>query len=209
MKPAVVILAMLLAAAQFAVADDFKTIDGKEYKNVTVSRIAPDGIVLRSKSGISKIYFTELPKEVQERFNYDPSEAAAYSATEASKQEELRRRQEEAQRKLAEAKNKYWREHGSTPTPQSRHNRQVLGPAAVTKEKLQQLEQRGFDKETARRIAEICSQIAVARQSIQVSSSIITGGSGARFAAQEQIQRQEQRIQQLQKELRQLGGSCQ
>jgi thiol-disulfide isomerase/thioredoxin len=61
-------------------ADDFKTIEGKEYKNVTVSRIEPDGIVLRTKSGISKLYFVELPKEVQERFHYNVAIAAAYSA---------------------------------------------------------------------------------------------------------------------------------
>ncbi len=75
MKPAV-ILSMILIALQFAVADDFQTIDGKEYKNVTVSRVEPDGIVLRSKSGISKVYFVELPKEIQERFHYNPESTA-------------------------------------------------------------------------------------------------------------------------------------
>ena len=52
----------LLCFATVALADDFKTIRGKEYKNVTVSRVEPDGIVLKSKSGISKVYFVELPK---------------------------------------------------------------------------------------------------------------------------------------------------
>jgi thiol-disulfide isomerase/thioredoxin len=66
--------------ASVALAEDFKTIEGKEYKNVTVSRIEPDGIVLRTKSGISKLYFVELPKEVQERFHYNVAIAAAYSA---------------------------------------------------------------------------------------------------------------------------------
>ena len=33
--------------------------------------------MVKSKSGISKIYFHELPKEVQQRFNYDPQKAAA------------------------------------------------------------------------------------------------------------------------------------
>jgi len=75
MKPAVVILSMVLAALQFAVADDFKTVGGKEYKNVTVSRVETDGIVLKSKSGISKVYFVELPKEVQQRFHYNVSTA--------------------------------------------------------------------------------------------------------------------------------------
>jgi predicted amidohydrolase len=37
MKPAV-ILSMVLTALQFAVADDFKTINGKECKNVTGGR---------------------------------------------------------------------------------------------------------------------------------------------------------------------------
>ncbi len=54
--------------ASIALADDFKTIDGKEYKNVTVSRVEPDGLVLTTKTGISKVYFVELPKDVQERF---------------------------------------------------------------------------------------------------------------------------------------------
>src|SRR5207244_1275393 len=47
---------------------DFKTINGKEYKNATVSRVEPDGLVLRTKSGISKVYFSELPKEVIDKW---------------------------------------------------------------------------------------------------------------------------------------------
>src|SRR6476660_5838039 len=64
--------AMLLALtlASPALAEDFKMINGKEYKNATVSRVEADGIVLKSKSGISKVYFFELPKDVQERFHY-------------------------------------------------------------------------------------------------------------------------------------------
>src|SRR5438094_3550028 len=53
-----------------ALADDFKTIDGKIYKDATISHVESDGIVIKTKTGISKIYFTELPKEVQERFHY-------------------------------------------------------------------------------------------------------------------------------------------
>jgi len=71
---------LILCFATVAVADDFKTVQGKEYKNVTVSRVEPDGIVLKSKSGISKIYFVELPKDVQDRFHYNAAIASAYSA---------------------------------------------------------------------------------------------------------------------------------
>jgi len=76
-KTTITILAVL--STSLALADDFKTINGKEYKDATVSRVEPDGIVLKTKSGISKVYFTELPKDVQQRFNYDPQQAAAYS----------------------------------------------------------------------------------------------------------------------------------
>jgi len=70
----VVFLAAL--SSSLARAEDFKTIAGKEYKDVTVSRVEPDGIVLKTKSGISKVYFVELPKEIQERFHYNPEGAA-------------------------------------------------------------------------------------------------------------------------------------
>ena len=71
---------LILFSTTVALADDFKLVSGKEYKNVTVSRVEPDGLVLRTKSGISKVYFVELPKEVQDRFQYNPAIAAAYSA---------------------------------------------------------------------------------------------------------------------------------
>ena len=53
-----------------ALAEDFKTVSGKIYKDATISHVEADGIVLRTKTGISKVYFVELPKDVQERFHY-------------------------------------------------------------------------------------------------------------------------------------------
>jgi hypothetical protein len=52
-----------------APAEDLKTIGGKDYKNVESNRVEPDGIVIKRKPEISKIYFAELPKDVQQRFN--------------------------------------------------------------------------------------------------------------------------------------------
>jgi hypothetical protein len=77
-----VVTFLILCFTTVALADDFKLVSGKEYKNVTLSRVEPDGIVLRTKSAISKIYFVELPKEVQERFHYNAATASAYSAQE-------------------------------------------------------------------------------------------------------------------------------
>ena len=61
---------LAVLSASLALAEDFKTINGKEYKNATVSRAEPDGVVLKSKSGITKVYFIELPQDVQERFHW-------------------------------------------------------------------------------------------------------------------------------------------
>jgi hypothetical protein len=64
-------------SAALALAEDFKTINGKVYKDATISRVEANGIVLRTKTGISKVYFVELPKDVQERFHYDPAKTVA------------------------------------------------------------------------------------------------------------------------------------
>jgi hypothetical protein len=67
------ILAVLFAS--LALSEDFKTVSGKVYKDATVSRVEADGIELKTKTGISKVYFTELPQEVQERFHWARPEA--------------------------------------------------------------------------------------------------------------------------------------
>ena len=70
-------------SASIALAEDFKTTNGKEYKNATVTRVEPDGIAIRFSGGIVKVPFTELPKEVQERFNYDPEAAKRFAEEQA------------------------------------------------------------------------------------------------------------------------------
>jgi hypothetical protein len=67
-KATIVILATLFVS--LALAEDFKTVSGKIYEDATISHVEADGIVLRTKTGISKVYFVELPKDVQERFHY-------------------------------------------------------------------------------------------------------------------------------------------
>ena len=64
----ILILAVLFAS--LALSEDFKTVSGKVYKDATVSRVEADGIELKTKTGISKVYFTELPPDVQERFSW-------------------------------------------------------------------------------------------------------------------------------------------
>jgi len=127
---------VILCFASVALADDFKAIDGKEYKNVTVSRVEPDGITLMSKSGISKVYFTELPKEVQERFHYDAAQATAYSTEQAASQEAFLMQQEQLRRKVTEERNKYWT--GQDPLKKQGEN--LPAPAPVIAGRGQQVE---------------------------------------------------------------------
>ena len=127
---------VILCFASVALAEDFKAIDGKEYKNVTVSRVEPDGIMLMSKSGISKVYFTELPKEVQERFHYDAAQATAYSAEQAASQEAFLMQQEQLRRKVAEERSKYWT--GQDPLKKQGEN--LPAPAPVIAGRGQQVE---------------------------------------------------------------------
>ena len=70
---ATMLAVLAVLSASLALAEDFKLINGKIYKNATISRIEADGIVIRTKTGISKVYFVELPKDVQDRFHYGPA----------------------------------------------------------------------------------------------------------------------------------------
>jgi hypothetical protein len=90
MNPRNTIIAIFATlSASFALAEDFKTVNGKEYKDAQVSRVEPDGIVVKTESGISKVYFTELPEDVLERFGCD-RERAAKEAERATKEKRAR-----------------------------------------------------------------------------------------------------------------------
>ena len=99
---------LILSFTSAAFAEDFKTVNGKEYKDATVTRVDPDGVVVKTKSGITKVYFTELPKEVQEHFHYDSEKAASYSAEQATNYTAYQKQQDETQRQqqAADAKSK-------------------------------------------------------------------------------------------------------
>jgi len=98
-----VVTVLIFSVVGAALAEDLKTINGKEFKDATVTRVEPDGIVVKTKSGMSKVYFAELPKEVQERFHYEPQKASAYSAEQAANYAAYQNQQAEAQRQREEA----------------------------------------------------------------------------------------------------------
>ena len=74
---AFMLASLAILPASLALAEDFKTINGKEYKDATITRVEGDGIVLRTKTGISKVYFVELPQDVQKKFRPIPATPSA------------------------------------------------------------------------------------------------------------------------------------
>jgi chromosome segregation ATPase len=94
---------LILSFTSAVFSEDFKTVNGKEYKDASITRVDPDGIVVKTKSGIAKVYFAELPKDVQERFHYDQQKASAYSAEQAANYTAYQKQQEEAQRERKDA----------------------------------------------------------------------------------------------------------
>ncbi len=73
-------IAMLLAAAFIARAEDIKTIDGRDFPDVSEIKAKPDGLVLFTADGSVKVPFSNLPEEVRRRYHYDPLAAGLYVA---------------------------------------------------------------------------------------------------------------------------------
>src|SRR5438477_10399859 len=119
-KAALAIIAALSAA--IALGDDFKTIDGKEYKNATLSRVEPDGIVIAFSGGIVKLPFAELSSELQKKYGYDSKAAEAYSAEENQKQIALQQQRKAEENKRTEERHKYWSEKAQIKSQQEAEN---------------------------------------------------------------------------------------
>ncbi len=74
-------LIMVALAMGMACAEDIKTSTGAEYKNATISRAEPDGIVVMYSAGIVKIPFVELSAALQKKYGYNPTGAARFPPT--------------------------------------------------------------------------------------------------------------------------------
>ena len=51
---------------------------GKVYRGVEVREIEPDGLLVQHEAGVSKIAFLDLPKDVQDKYGFDPVAAEAF-----------------------------------------------------------------------------------------------------------------------------------
>jgi uncharacterized protein YnzC (UPF0291/DUF896 family) len=122
-KTTLVVFAMVCAS--LAVADDIKTINGKEYKNATVSRVEPDGITVKFSGGLVKILFTELSRELQEKYHYDPDKAAAAQAAAMAAIQETNQQVEESNKQRREAEQQKALENRLSQLQQQEENLRV------------------------------------------------------------------------------------
>ena len=107
MNPQKMTIAILAAlSASIALADDFKTINGKEYKNATVSRVEPDGITVKFSGGLVKIPFSELSKELQDKYSYNPERASAAYAEQVAAIQQANQQTEESAKQRTEEQSK-------------------------------------------------------------------------------------------------------
>jgi hypothetical protein len=97
-------LILVTTSASLALADDFKTNNGKEYKNAIVTQVDADGIVVKTKTGISKLYFTELPEAVQKQYHYNPANATAAQSAQVAAIERMNQQIEEANKQREKEK---------------------------------------------------------------------------------------------------------
>ena len=103
-KTALAIIAAL--SASFALAQNvvITTTNGKQYKNATVTRVEPDGIVIKFSGGMVKIYCTELPPAIQKQYGCDPANAAAAHAAEVAAVQQTNQQMEEANKQREKEK---------------------------------------------------------------------------------------------------------
>jgi hypothetical protein len=69
--PLVYLVVLSLAATLPALAEDWVTLDGKSYKNVTIVSEDDDGVRVTYDGGVGKLPYYELPLDVQKRLGKD------------------------------------------------------------------------------------------------------------------------------------------
>ena len=72
--------------------ESLKSTEGKEYKDVTIKEIHPQGILISHATGGVNLPFDRLPQKLQQRFNFDRDEAMQFADQAKERQEALRKR---------------------------------------------------------------------------------------------------------------------
>lgn len=78
MEKLILVLSAGILVSNLVCGIDIKTLDGTEYKDVTVSQVNPAGLVVENNSGVFQLDFRNLPEDLQKKYNYSPAKAAEY-----------------------------------------------------------------------------------------------------------------------------------
>lgn len=89
-------------------AKDYTLPSGKKLENVQVLNRTPSGLDVGHKHGITHIKFKNLPKDIQEKFNYDPEAEKKYLKKEAKRKKAHAKREaaKKAQKRAADERYK-------------------------------------------------------------------------------------------------------
>jgi len=82
MRIKITLLALFIPAALMGddpLPTEITTVLGKKYEGVKVLGVDPDGLRIMHSGGAAKISFPDLPKNLQERFGFDPEMARQFA----------------------------------------------------------------------------------------------------------------------------------
>lgn len=109
-KTPVLVCCFLLACGLFA--DNVKLRDGRVLENPRVLSKTPEGLEVGHSKGIIYLKFSDLPEDIQKKYNYDPAKAVDYriKRDEAKKRYKAAKKQQELADAREEAKHQRIRE---------------------------------------------------------------------------------------------------
>ena len=61
------VLIIFFSICRIASAEELTLSNGKVYSDYTITRVEPDGISIKHAAGIIKVYFWELPADIQQK----------------------------------------------------------------------------------------------------------------------------------------------
>jgi hypothetical protein len=77
MKTNMFVMLVLIGISVLPLKAEDWTVNGKDYHNVTVGKVEPDRVHITYDGGIGTVMLSDLSPDLQKRFNYNPTQAAA------------------------------------------------------------------------------------------------------------------------------------
>ena len=91
---------------------EIKTVSGKTYRDVRVTKVTPSEISVIHESGAGRIPLKDLPDDLKAKFGYDPAKAAEFQKQAAAKEAQIQAAVNQAaeyKKKLKSAESRHFR----------------------------------------------------------------------------------------------------